>query len=65
MRQVSDLLLTFAFSRTKATAFVSRGWALVNGYCLHKALAAWDFTVNLIRQIPQETDAVLHQLQEK
>lgn len=58
--QIKDLLIlpreayfsvipTFAFSRTKATAFVGRGWALVDGYCLHKALTAWNFTVNLIR----------------
>lgn len=60
-----DVILTFAFSRTKATTFVGRGWALVNGYRLHKALTTWNFAVNLIRQIPQETGTVLHQLQEE
>lgn len=36
---------------------------MVEGCGLCVALVAWDFTVNMIGQIPQEADAVLYQLQ--
>lgn len=57
--------LTFALSRAKTATFVSAGGgSLVEGRGLCVALAAGNLTVNLIGQIPQETDAVLDQLQE-
>ncbi len=59
------MTLTFALSRTKAAAFVSGGWPLVEGYGLYVTFAAGDFTVNLIGEIPQEADTVLHQLGDK
>lgn len=62
--QFWKLTLTFALSRTKAATFVSRGWALVKGHGLHEAFTTRNFTVNLVGQIPQETDTVLHQLPE-
>ena len=59
------MTLTFAFSRAEASPFVSGGRSLVEGSGLCVALAAGDFTVNVIGQIPQEADTVLHQLQEE
>lgn len=38
---------------------------MVEGCVFGIALAARDFAVNLIGQIPQEADTVLHQLQEE
>lgn len=60
--QFWKVTLTFALPRTKAATFVSRGWALVKGHGLHEAFTTRNFTVNLVGQIPQETDTVLHQL---
>lgn len=57
--------LTFALSRAKAAAFVGGGRSLVEGRGLSEAFTAGDFTVNMIGQIPQEADTVLHQLQEE
>lgn len=59
------MTLTFAFSRAEASTFVSWGRSLVEGRGLYVAFAAGDFTVNVVGQIPQEADTVLHQLQEK
>lgn len=53
---------TFAFSRAKAAALAGWSRALVDRYGLCVLFTAGDFTVNLIGQIPQEADAVLHQL---
>lgn len=60
-----QLTLTFALSRAKAAAFVSGGRPLVERRGLCIALAPGDFAVNVIGQIPQEADTVLHQLQEE
>lgn len=62
LTQCSCKTPTFAFSRAKAAALTGWSWALVDRYGLCVLFRAGDFTVNLIGQIPQKADAVLHQL---
>lgn len=38
---------------------------MIEGRVIHETLTARDFTVNLIGQIPEEADTVLHQLQRR
>lgn len=55
---------TFALAGTEAATFLARGgWALVNGQGLLVTLTARDFTMHLVGQVPQQTHAVLYQLQ--
>ena len=58
--------LTFALLGAEAAALLGAGGgALVQGHGLGEALAAGDLAVHVIGQIPQQTHAVLHQLQER
>ena len=55
---------TFALAGAEAAAFLAGGGgALIDGHGLDVALEAWDFTMHLIGQVPQQTHAVLYQLQ--
>lgn len=57
-------LSTFAFAGAEAAALLAGGGgALADGRHLLVALKAWDFTVHLIGQVPQQTNTVLYQLQ--
>lgn len=55
---------TFALTGAEAATLLARGcWALVNGQGLLVTLTARDFTMHLVGQVPQQTHAVLYQLQ--
>lgn len=53
---------TFALSGAEAATLLGRGGALIDRSQLLIALAAWYLPMNLIGQIPQQTDTVLNQL---
>lgn len=59
-----SLTQTFALAGAEATALLAGGGgALVKGRGLLVALTAGDFAMHLIGQVPQQTHAVLYQLQ--
>ncbi|KAF3851963.1 hypothetical protein F7725_005318 [Dissostichus mawsoni] len=56
--------ITFALAGAEAASLLAGGGgALVEGRGLLVALTAGDFTVHVIGQVPQQTHAVLYQLQ--
>lgn len=60
------MTLTFAFSRAKTAPFVnSMACSMIKCCVVYIALTAWDLTMDLIGQIPQEANTVLHQLHEQ
>lgn len=68
MRAHTDDSQTQTFSLTGAETapfLAGGGWALVDGHSFLVALRAGDFVVHVIRQVPQQTDAVLYQLKIK
>lgn len=57
---------TFSFTGAEAPPFLARGGrALVDGHSFLIALRAGDFMVHVIWQVPQQTHAVLYQLEHK
>lgn len=59
-----SLTQTFALAGAEAAPLLAgRGGALVDGLGLLVALTAGDFAMHLIGQVPQQTHAVLYQLQ--
>lgn len=55
---------TFALAGAEAASLLAGGrWALVEGQGFLVALTAGDFTMHVIGQVPQQTHAVLYQLQ--
>lgn len=57
---------TFSFTGAETPPFLAGGGrALVDGHGFLVALRAGDFVVHVIRQVPQQADAVLYQLKIK